>query len=597
MQHFEQKLTTLTVSQKFFIEKSIELLYRGTIDSYRVRVRNPKSILQEIKLALESFEKEQLKHFISIVAKDKKQFALKDEVIALCTTEPNYLSFRTFSKEYFIACLEVLSENNYKQLKNSLSILLRENINYTDSIFTGLKNLLNEIPSSNVEIFILLDKIEKTLNFLFTEQIDKGFSKGFLYRHIYGLFINSLNEGDDFNIKVTEFENRVKLLNNNYLIIFRIDTTKKIKQNIKSTLAIMSICDNIDDIKFITEKEFENFKTQKDNRIFIKCGISAPDYLAALKKAKAILAENLDLLNLGISDEFLAVHSRVLIIDNENPTKAGFQHTANFFDGKYKFAREHYLHFIEKVPVILSNQLVTNESKEKIKSAIRYLRLGNQSTEVEHKFINYWIGLEYLFSNYDSNNTISRIKEYFVVCHSPVYVKRNLYYFHANLSEIEPTILITITNYTTNPNDCLSNPDFYAEVSNKLISTHPLIAERAYNLSKKVATNGSKKNLEEYIDKHKRNLIIHFTRIYMLRNEIVHDAAINTNIENIIANLRYYLTFALNGIIDFLCQTHEDKVSIEDYFTISEIHLGNIKHKGWTLSELLKVSSSIDFIL
>ena len=601
MQLFEHKLTTLTVPQKYFIERAIELLYRGTIDSYRVRVKNPKSILQEIKLAIEAFEKGQIKHFISIAGKegavkDKPQFALKDEALTLSIVEPNYLVFNTFSKLYFLTILKGLSETNYKQLKNCLAILLRENINYTEAVISGLKDLLVIAPSSNEEMFILLGKIDRTINFLFTELLDSGFSKGFLYRHIYGLFINSLVEGENFNDKFSAFETRIKLWNNNYSIIFRIDTTKKVKTNIKSTLETMLVCNDIDDVQPVAGNEFGNFKVQKDTRTFIKCLIEAPDYLAALKKAKALLAENLDLLNLGYSDEFLLVHPRVLVIDNANPGNAAFQHSANFLDGKYKVARDHYLHFIEKVPIILSNPLVAKETKEKIKSAIRYLRLGNQSTEVEHKFINYWIGLEYLFSNYDSNNTISRIKDYFVVCHSLVYVKRNLFYFYGNVSDIDDIILATIRSYNIDPIVCLANPDFYTEVADKLLSTYPLIAERAYNLSQKISIGNANKQLEEYIEQHRKNLIIHLTRIYRLRNEIVHDAATNTNNENVVANLRYYLTFALNGIIDFLCGVHEDEVTIEDYFTLSEIHLGNLKHKGWALTELLNVPSSIDFI-
>src|SRR5690606_21215473 len=96
-------------------------------------------------------------------------------------------------------------------------------------------------------------------------------------------------------------------------------------------------------------------------------------------------------------------------------------------DGKYRAAQDHYSEVSRKLPAILSKTGISAESKEKIKSAIRYLRLGNQSTEVEHKFINYWIGLEYLFSNYESQNTIIRIKEHFINAHTLAYVKRNVH--------------------------------------------------------------------------------------------------------------------------------------------------------------------------
>jgi hypothetical protein len=50
MQLINHLNTNLTSCQKFFIEKSIELLYIGSIDSYRVRLNNPKTILEECTL-------------------------------------------------------------------------------------------------------------------------------------------------------------------------------------------------------------------------------------------------------------------------------------------------------------------------------------------------------------------------------------------------------------------------------------------------------------------------------------------------------------------------------------------------------------------
>lgn len=99
-----------------------------------------------------------------------------------------------------------------------------------------------------------------------------------------------------------------------------------------------------------------------------------------------------------------------------------------------------------------------------------------------------------------------------------------------------------------------------------------------------------------YIKRHRENLEIHFTRIYRLRNEIIHDAATNTNSELIASNLRYYLTFILNELIDFLSKNHAKETSIEDYFILNEIELGNIEHSGYPLAQLLEVDCSIDFI-
>ncbi len=97
------------------------------MDSYRVRVKSPRTIMLELKDSIEAFEKGKIKHFISIAAKEKGGYAIKDEALDALTITPNYLSFSTFSAKYFKKMLEQLAETNYKQVKDCLRLLLDEN--------------------------------------------------------------------------------------------------------------------------------------------------------------------------------------------------------------------------------------------------------------------------------------------------------------------------------------------------------------------------------------------------------------------------------------------------------------------------------------
>lgn len=100
MQLLDHKNKTLTVCEKFFIEKSIELLYRGSIDSYRIKLHNPITILNELKYCLKGFDKNRIKHFAAIKGDRKFGKSLTDEVITLLELEPSYLSFNGISKDY-----------------------------------------------------------------------------------------------------------------------------------------------------------------------------------------------------------------------------------------------------------------------------------------------------------------------------------------------------------------------------------------------------------------------------------------------------------------------------------------------------------------
>lgn len=61
----------------------------------------------------------------------------------------------------------------------------------------------------------------------------------------------------------------------------------------------------------------------------------------------------------------------------------------------------------------------------------------------------------------------------------------------------------------------------------------------------------------------------------------------------IASNLRYYLTFILYEIIDYVQSNHS---SIENYFVFNEIEIGNIKFNGNKLSDIFKINCSLDFI-
>ncbi|HEY8781206.1 MAG TPA: hypothetical protein VIM16_06305 [Mucilaginibacter sp.] len=598
MQILYHKSTNLTTVQKYFIERSVEVLYRGTMDSYRVRVRNPKTILQEVYSTIVGFEKGQVKHFLTIATKESNKFSLRDEAIDALKLQPNYLSFKTVTSSYLLLLLSQLNEYNYKQTKDCLRLVLDENHEYLKAISEGLKTLLQQNPIDDEELQQLLKATGTCIGIFFTELMENGFSKGFLYRYIYGVFINTLDDSSEFMTRLDEMIARINDNQSAYELTFRVDTTSKVIDGIQPLQSEVCINDTVTDLDELAgNKEFDNFIPPRKNRCFIKCSITAPDYLAALKVAKALIAENLDVLNLGFPDEYLNVYSRVLVVDTGNKAGAQFQETRNFLDGKYKVAKEHYEGFIEQLPAINANPRVTQESKDKIKSAVRYLRLGNQSTEVEHKFINYWIGLEYLFSNYESSNTINRIKDYFVACHSLNYVKRNSFDFFRSVEELRPAELAQIAAYNIDPIVSLTNPDFYRQIYDVFLNDHPLLAFRAKTLQGVLRPGEPSTKIKDYISKHQKNLMIHFTRIYRLRNEIIHDAATNTNNESIASNLRYYLTFILNGVIGYLSTSPKEQNSIEDYFTLNEIYLGNIAHNSFPLNELLKISSAMDFIV
>ena len=595
MQIINHKNASLTICQKFFIEKSVELLYIGSIDSYRVRLNNPRSILIELLYCLQEYDLGRIKHFQTIKAKEKDKKAIIDEAISLLNYSPNYLKFNSVSQSFLELLFKTIDEHNYKKVISSVNIILNENLQYVEEVILGLENLIRANEQNKEE----LEKIDKALNIILSELIRLGYAKGFLYKLIYGIFVSSLLPDNDFYEHFNNFRNRILDVQTEFNVIFRIDTTQKVYDSITAIPnQYLSLSDNIDFIQIAGRfrAELASFNAPAGARKFISCKIISHDYSSALKHARYVLSEYLDVINLGLAEELLKIHHRALVIDSRSPEKGAFQNNVNILDGKYIVEKDHYISFTKKLPDIFNNDKVQTETKQKIKSAVRYLRLGNESTEVEHKFINYWIGLEYLFSNYESQSTIIRIKDHFINAHALAYVKRNLYSFKKSISQLSQPYQLMIPTYNSTNTDDLLQETFYTEISTALLNDYPLIAYRAMKLKQWLFHTGKAANATDYLNNHKANLEIHFTRIYRLRNEIIHDAATDTNNEQISSNLRYYLTFILNELIDFLSKVTDKETSIEDYFILNEIKIGNIGHNGYLLNDLLEVDCSIGFI-
>lgn len=600
MQKINYNNTTLTLNQKFFIEKSLELVYSQTIDSYRVKVKNPKSIINEIVSCIHNFDKGQIKHFDTITG-------YISEAKNLITDKNSCLVFQTYDKDFIIKLLNQVSKDNNKHCVKALEAVIKDNENYLNKLLSELKNEIDIVPSNDSEQLESLKIIDSLTGFLMSELIDIGYSKGFLYKKVRDIFINTLDDNTDFETKFKEFLTRIFQESNKYAVIFKVGCSKKTKIALETVeQASMTVSDEIDtdfemvendDASFIYKrnyKEYQRFSVVSDRTKFLQVIIdNAPDYMAALKKAKIILAENLDIINLGFSDDELHLHSRAYTIDMSKPGSVGFQHLKEPLDGKYTETQTQYASFISEISTILNNSRINQETKEKIKSAIRYLRLGNESMEVEHKFINYWIGLEYLFSNYELQSTTNRLKDHFVTAHLLIYAKRNVHAFYKYFKAIPVVEKAKIESYTRDNKDYLLDEKFYDECFDVLKDTNVLLAYRAVRLKERIFGNG---NLKKYLRRHQDNLLIHLTRIYRIRNEIVHDAITNTNYEHIAANLKYYLTFVLNNLMDYLCNCNDEYITIENYFTLNKLRYNNLEHKSYPFADFLNVSDSVDFI-
>jgi hypothetical protein len=68
------------------------------------------------------------------------------------------------------------------------------------------------------------------------------------------------------------------------------------------------------------------------------------------------------------------------------------------------------------------------------------------------------------------------------------------------------------------------------------------------------------------------------------------------------SHLRYYLTFIINGIIDFLINhpkdiNNDDLINIDDYFLLQDLSLSSLEKKGVDFKDLIKINNPLELII
>ena len=194
----------------------------------------------------------------------------------------------------------------------------------------------------------------------------------------------------------------------------------------------------------------------------------------------------------------------------------------------------------KKIGEIYEAKYIDSGVKERLKSAIRHLNYGDQDTELEQRFINYWIALEFIFSSPQTDdNTFTRLKTNLINVLACSYIKRNMDYIKTKL------VNEGLMDQAYDIWESAANLDAIANTADL-----PLIWK--FKLKKmKSRLLGHTDKRKCYYTNHVNNLERHITRIYNLRNELIHEAGINQDIENITSNLRYYLVFILDQMIFF----------------------------------------------
>lgn len=567
--------------QQFFQERFLEILHHYTLDSYRVRIHNAHTIILELKVVLTNWLKGNVKRFetVSLCAEETLQ-KIKDDQLFL-----NEGSL----KKYFCSILEkIIKEGEKKPLLCLRTVELIDEVNKSiskDPFHNKLFQIIQTITlkkENEEESDMALDKdlneIDLAISNLATELIFLGFSRQFLYNFVkYSAFKDS-NSFEEAIEKIVINLNPEKT--KKFSVFFRLTLGKGIKE-LQLPELLNEFPTELKDIVKIKRAKF--IESRLDQRYF-KTEVEALDVESAAKLGKENLSIFLDTLHFSLNYYKIIPENTVIVIEStEDGTNAYYTQSLPFMEGIKPNKEElEQLEYIKAGLIFIKNS--SNCSKEvvnRLTSALRHLRIGDTDPESEQRFINYWIALEFLFSSPDINeNTFSRIKQNLINILLSSYGFRNISYLLEQLRKRQEDITL----------DDLLDPSkrklIYESIKDTTLLSYRLRSMEKYLLTNQVS------NINKYLHQHERNLKWQIARIYRLRNELIHEAAIKQNIESLTSNLRYYLIFVLKRAIAFFSMgknsSEENKMREMESFFLKYDFIKDIIEKEASLEIILK---------
>ena len=523
--------------QLFFKRRMVELMNSHTLDSYRVRTNNSLAILRELSYVLRSW-----------VDGNVKRFETVEYCIDECKSLLNNDQFINNDYNIKIVFLEVLNDyvKESKSKKDELIIDKSEKVifwadeiyNTNDSSYLGV--LLNAIRSlvmtddefQDEDFMTRFSSFDSLLSSFACELLRRGYSKVFLYKYFKTMSVNRnhLPFEVSFNRMYDKFINPNS---NNYKVIIRLEFNTKQAADI-ATDHLDSLLEIIPEETAGIDKLPNYYRNGIGNIRFFIIDEEALDSHSAAIKANDELQIQLDSQQEHIKD--MKLPSQALVLQNVGDDIKLM--TERFFildtGGEFMRFEENRLH--QELENIRNNNNIEKDVKDRLMASLRHLRIGDGQTDIDQQFVNYWIALEFIFSSSSKNdNTYQRIKDHLVSILSTCYLKRNLLY---------------IKNWLVKTNLILEGDDIVATINNDGFVNDLENILLKYRMKKLKSHIINRDSIKKYVDLHKSNLLQHLSRIYRLRNELVHEAAIKQDIVNVTSNLRFYLVFVINQMVN-----------------------------------------------
>lgn len=517
--------------QQFFIFLWLELFNRFTIDTYRFRAMNGKSILIEMIEVLEYVNKGiwDISNVVHVCA----------ETLSLIKSD------KVLQKEKYLEGLqksidELKNKPGSQDNQTRCKILLYNIVNdlkqkYVNEIIKGLKySLLKEN----------LDDIEWYTKSLATELINSGYDREFLYDSCRNFFFS--DDTKTFTFKLNKFTQYLLKGHSAFTVYLKIYPNKidAYPQRIMDYEFEKNLSISSENPKIV------DYINTGDRRLFAVSTVDAVDPYSAAIIARSKLGSVLDIMQYGYQNNNFRSEDQCLVYDNDNETYIPCNSLPGLV-GYFKNSGEWLSTIESQLTKIIKNNDIKQSAKEKLKGALRYFRLSKEAINIEHQFLNLWIALEHLIRTGARHKSIIEPITNFVPKSLALnYISRLIRDVTDNITRCRVIIPEPIRAYI----DKNAREKFILVVRDQALfdmlanadNINPLLKHRLEELRDLLKDS---KSIREGMEKNHTDINLHLARMYRVRNLIVHSAAHDLTITGITANLLFYVNDIINKLL------------------------------------------------
>ena len=393
--------------QEYFKLRMVEALHKDTLDSFRVRTNNVISILHELSKILEGWLEGNIKRFetVDFCIKEAKELIDKDECIVFSFLNKQLLKEELDS--YIANSRQKKNEVDTAGTKQLLflidTIYSSNNLIYLKKCIEKIHELLSlEADIPDAEFVPTIDNINYYISSLCCEFLRLGYSKVYLYTYFKVFLENKKNI--PFETAFSKMrENFLSNTEKDFTVIFKLEFQDKVAAQ-RATNKIKNI---VEELSLDIQKSITRQPSYKISNAFIRYYVvnkKALDTGIVTRLAYEDLSNDFDfnledIANLKMPSTALVINDS--FIRNEK---------VYYFDNKEDIVVTESQPLGETIYNIKQNTL-SKDIQDRLYSALRHLRIGDQQTEIEQRFINYWIALEFIFASpRSSESTFERIK-------------------------------------------------------------------------------------------------------------------------------------------------------------------------------------------